>query len=70
MPVSPQVVLPAEVTTPCQIARLGATATLADLEQAYMQRGAQLAACDAARALALEVIMTERRMRTDWARQD
>lgn len=69
-PVSPELLLPAEVIVPCEIARLGSQATLSDLEQAYMQRGMQLVACDAARAMAVEIILRERRLRFEVARQD
>ncbi|MBN9479123.1 MAG: hypothetical protein J0I52_02675 [Bordetella sp.] len=40
---------------------------LSDLEAAYMRRGAQLAACDAARRLALETLESERALTDAWA---
>lgn len=47
--------------TPCRLARLPADATLADMEGAYAQRGADLVACDAARALAVATLEAERK---------
>ena len=65
----PELVIPDEVIRPCPIETLGLSGTLADLEQAYMRRGAQLVACDAARAMAVEVLRAERRLRDELARQ-
>lgn len=60
---TPRLILPDEVTRPCPVARIGPRATLADLERAYMQRGAQLVACDAARALAVQALTAERALK-------
>jgi hypothetical protein len=52
--------LPETVSRPCRLATLPPEATLADLEAAYARRGADLVACDAARALAVQLIAAER----------
>jgi hypothetical protein len=44
---------------------LPAEATTADLDAAYLQRGAQILACDAARRLAVETLRAERAMQDD-----
>ena len=54
--------LPAAALQPCRLATLPPDATLADLEAIYARRGADLAACDAARALAVEALKAERRL--------
>jgi hypothetical protein len=38
----------------------------ADLEAAYLLRGAQIVACDSARRLAVETLMAEREMLDHW----
>jgi len=48
--------LPEAAQRPCRLATLPADATLADLEATYARRGADLVACDAARALAVEAL--------------
>ncbi|MFC0634585.1 hypothetical protein [Brevundimonas balnearis] len=53
--------LPQAAATPCRLAVLPADATLADLETAYARRGADLVACDAARALAVATLEAERK---------
>jgi len=40
---------------------------LADLEAAYLTRGAQIVACDGARRLAVETLTAERAMQDRWA---
>jgi len=40
--------------------------SLADLEAAYMARGAQIVACDSARRLAVEALNVERAMQDRW----
>ncbi|WP_296168941.1 hypothetical protein [uncultured Brevundimonas sp.] len=40
--------------------------TKADLDAAYVTRGAQLVACDKARALALETLLAERALQDRW----
>ncbi|RZJ16505.1 MAG: hypothetical protein EON91_13040 [Brevundimonas sp.] len=54
--------MPTAAITPCELSRLPDTPTLADLEVAYLTRGAQLVACDAARRLAIDSWMAERAM--------
>jgi hypothetical protein len=41
---------------------LPAEPTAADLDAAYVQRGAQILACDGARRLAVETLLAERAM--------
>jgi hypothetical protein len=57
--------MPAEATRPCAIYRLPASPTQADLEIGYATRGAQLAACDAARALAVQTHAAEHTMQDE-----
>jgi hypothetical protein len=54
--------MPAEATRPCAIYRLPSAPTQADLEIGYATRGAQLAACDAARSLAVQTQAAEHAM--------
>lgn len=56
----PRLVLPDEAVQPCQLAVLPDRPTRADLDAAYVKRGTQLVACDAARRLALETLLAER----------
>lgn len=68
----PRLSVPLAAITPCELARLPDAPTLTDLEVAYLLRGSQLVACDAARRLAIESWMAERRMQDglqDDARQ-
>lgn len=58
----PQLLLPPEADRPCALAVLQPPGDLAALETAYMQRGAQIVACDAARQMAIDVLMAERKM--------
>lgn len=51
---APQVEMPAEARRPCELHRLPAKPTQADLEVGYAARGAQIVACDAARRLAVD----------------
>ncbi|WP_303698369.1 hypothetical protein [Brevundimonas naejangsanensis] len=44
------------------------TATAADLEAAYVRRGGQILACDAARRLAVETLEAERALIDAWTR--
>ncbi|ODT85611.1 MAG: hypothetical protein ABS78_19655 [Phenylobacterium sp. SCN 70-31] len=46
--------MPPQARRPCDLHRLPAAPTLADLEVGYAARGAQIVACDAARRLAVE----------------
>lgn len=64
----PQLVLPPEVERPCGLAVLEGRGELADLEVAYMRRGEQLLACDAARALAVEILNKERALSRNTSR--
>ena len=54
--------LPPEAERPCALAVLQPPGDLAALEAAYMQRGAQIVACDAARQMAVDVLKVERKM--------
>lgn len=48
------------------MATLPPTPTQADLETAYAERGAQIVICDAARRLAIEVLIAERALVDQW----
>lgn len=63
----PRLILPPAATTPCRLDRLGETATLADLEAAYVARGAALVLCDAARSLVVDTLTAERALRDQQA---
>ena len=63
----PRLVLPEAATRPCALATLPEAPSLADLEAAYLMRGAQILACDGARRLAAETLMAERAMQDRWA---
>ncbi|RZJ41669.1 MAG: hypothetical protein EON86_09450 [Brevundimonas sp.] len=52
--------------TPCRLDLLPGAPTLADLEASYMARGAALAACDAARRLAVDTLIDERALQDRW----
>lgn len=58
----PRLMLPPQATRPCALAVLPTEPTAADLEAAYVQRGAQIVACDGARRLAVETLIAERAM--------
>lgn len=62
----PRLALPVEATTPCRLERLPDRPTQADLEAAYVARGAGLVACDAARRLAVETLEAERALQDRW----
>lgn len=64
----PRLVLAEAATGPCELAVLSDHPTAADLEAAYVRRGAQLAMCDAARRLAVETLEAERALIDDWLR--
>jgi len=57
--------MPAEAMRPCALYRLPVAPTQADLEIGYATRGAQLAACDAARALAVQTQAAEHAMQDE-----
>lgn len=58
-------ILPA-TEKPCLLDVLPPAPTQADLEAAYMARGAAILNCDGARQLALETLLTERRLIDAW----
>lgn len=62
----PRLALPLEATRPCALAVLPEAATLGDLETAYALRGAQVAACDSARRLAVDTLLAERAAVEAW----
>lgn len=63
----PRLVLAEAATRPCALATLPERPSLADLEAAYLLRGAQIVACDGARRLAVETLVAERAMQDRWA---
>jgi hypothetical protein len=56
---APRVDMPPEASRSCSLYRLPQAPTQADLEIGYATRGAQLVACDAARALAVQTHAAE-----------
>ncbi len=62
----PRLILPQAAATPCRLDRLPEAPTQADLEASYAARGAALALCDAARALAVETLLAERALQDRW----
>ena len=54
MPAAPRVAMPAEAARSCSLYLLPKSPSQADLEIGYATRGAQVVACDAARALAVQ----------------
>lgn len=62
----PRLDLPEAATRPCALAVLPLSPSLADLEAAYLLRGAQILACDSARRLAVEALGAERAMQDRW----
>ena len=62
----PRLDLPEAATRPCALATLPEAPSLADLEAAYLLRGAQILACDSARRLAVEALGAERAMQDRW----
>ena len=62
----PRLILPAAAETPCRLHRLPDGPSHADLETAYARRGEALVLCDAARALAVETLRTERALQDQW----
>ncbi len=56
----PRLTLPETAIRACDLYRIPDEAAIADLEIGYMTRGSQIAACDAARRLAVETLMAER----------
>ena len=64
----PRLILPDAATRSCDLAVLPEMATAADLEAAYVRRGGQILACDAARRLAVETLEAERALVDAWTR--
>lgn len=65
----PRLSLPTAAAEPCAIQLLPESATLADLETGYAARGTQIAACDAARRLAVETLLAERALQDRWRKE-
>ena len=59
LPAAPRVEMPAEAARGCSLYLLPQSPTQADLEIGYATRGAQVVACDAARALAVQTHAAE-----------
>lgn len=64
--VPPTLEIPARAAEPCALPVLPEAPTVADLEAVYAERGAALAACDAARGLAVEGWRAERAAVAAW----
>lgn len=62
----PRLTLPEAATRPCLLPVLPDHPTSADLDAAYVARGAQIVTCDGARMLAVETIEAERRLIDEW----
>lgn len=62
----PRLSIPTAATKTCLLDVLPANPTEADLEAAYVARGAAVLNCDGARQLALETLLTERRLIDQW----
>lgn len=65
----PQLTPPAAATAPCEVYVLPPDATRADLDEGYVRRGAQIAACDAARRMALETLEAEHALEAEALRR-
>ena len=65
----PRLTLPRAAATPCVLERLPEAPSLADLEVAYVERGASLVACENARASAVETLTAERALQDRWLRE-
>ena len=65
----PRLALPEAAKRPCVLERLPEAPTIADLEIAYVDRGARLVACEAARASAVETLTAERALQDRWRRE-
>lgn len=65
----PRLILPRAAATPCVLERLPEAPTQADLEIAYIERGVHLAACEGARALAVDTLLAERALQDQWRRE-
>lgn len=62
----PRLTLPDEAARPCSLAVLPDRPTRADLDAAYVMRGAQLVACETARKLAVDTLLAERALQDSW----
>lgn len=62
----PRLELDPRTAAPCVLPRLPDQPTVADLEAAYVRRGAAILACDGARRLALETLEVERALLDRW----
>ncbi len=62
----PRLTVPMAAITPCRLDGLPETPTRADLDAAYLARGAALVACDAARGLAVDTLLGERTLQDGW----
>ena len=62
----PRLILPQAALRPCVLDRLTESPTQGDLELTYVSRGAALAACEAARELAVGTLLAEREMQDRW----
>ena len=62
----PRLTLAEVAERPCALAVLPPQPTRADLDAAYVTRGAQIVSCDAARRLAVETLMAERALLDRW----
>ena len=65
----PRLQMPSLAAEPCAVYLLPDLANIADLEVGYETRGAQVKACDAWRALAVETFEAEHRIQEDWLAQ-
>ena len=65
----PRLTLSAAAMRPCVLERLPEAPTIADLEIAYVERGARLVACENARSLAVETLNAERALQDRWRRE-
>ena len=59
LPVAPRIQMPQAARSPCALYCLPSAPTNADLEIGYATRGAEIVACDAARALAVQTHAAE-----------
>lgn len=65
----PQLTPPPAAMAPCEVYVLPPDATRADLDEGYVRRGAQIAACDAARRMALETLAAEHALEAEALRR-
>lgn len=62
----PRLTLPDAAAQPCALAVLPPDPTQGDLDAAYITRGAQVVACDAARQLAVDTRAAEHQLIDEW----